>query len=238
MKTICRIVAGSRLYGLDTPESDTDTRGVFLNTDPGEILGLSRRDNFKVGGEDTLLLEFRHYMGHLRKSNTSSIELLFAEGFDVLAPEFERVRENRLSLIDSDNLFRSLMGYIEGERRLANGECTGRLGGKRKAQIDRYGFSPKNFSHLLRLAYCGEVFFLTSHYPVSLRGDPERDLIFSVKTEPERHTKESLNLMSEEAIGRLTAAYEGRRDRLEFDLGLANRLCLEFYAPFLKGDKT
>lgn len=236
MKTICRIVAGSRLYGLDAPESDTDTRGVFLNTAAGDILGLSRRDNFKVAGEDTLLLEFRHYMGHLRKSNTSSIELLFADGFEVLTDEFGRVRDNRLSFIDSDRFYSSLIGYIHNERRLANGERTGELGGKRKAQLDRHGFSPKNFSHLLRLAHCGEVFFRTSSYPVSLRGDPARDLIFSVKTEPHRHTKEELNLMSDAALARLKEAYDSRRDRLEFDEGLANRLCLEFYMPFLKGE--
>lgn len=236
MKEICRIVAGSRLYGLDTPESDTDTRGVFLNTDPGDILGLSRRDVIKSESEDTLLLEFRHYMGHLRKSNTSSIELLFAEGFDLLADEFKKVRENRLSFVDSDNFFRSLMGYIEGERRLANGERTGHLGGKRKAQIDKYGFSPKNFSHLLRLAHCGEVFFRTSVYPVCLKGDPARDIIFSVKTEPHLYSKEELNLLSDAAVARLKASYEESNERLKFDVGLANRLCLEFYSPFLTGE--
>lgn len=233
MKEICRIVAGSRLYGIDTPESDTDTRGVFLNTDPAEILGLSRRDNFKVESEDTLLIEFRHYLGHLRKSNTSSIELLFAEGFEVLTEEFRVVRENRLKLIDSDNFFRSLMGYIHNERRLANGERTGELGGKRKAQLDRHGFSPKNFSHLLRLAYCGEQFFRTHFYPVDLRGTDFRNLVFSVKTEPQKHTRESLNLLADDAVARLGAAYDARKDRLEFDLGLANRLCLDFYIPFL-----
>lgn len=227
-------MAGSRLYGLETPESDTDTRGVFLNTNPADILGLSRRDNFKVAGEDTLLLEFRHYLGHLRKSNTSSIELLFAEGFDLLAEEFGKVRDSRLSLIDSDNFFRSLMGYIEGERRLANGERTGQLGGKRREHIERYGFSPKNFSHLLRLAHCGEVFFRTSIYPVCLKGDPVRDLIFSVKTEPHLYSKEEMNLMADASVDRMKAAYEERKDRLEFDLGLANRLCLDFYMTFLK----
>lgn len=236
MKEICRIVAGSRLYGLDTPASDTDTRGVFLNTDPAEIVGLSRRDVIKKESEDTLFLEFRHYLGHLRKSNTSSIELLFAEGFEVLTDEFKAVREHRLNLIDSDNLFYSLMGYIHNEFRLANGERTGQLGGRRKAHVDEYGFSPKNFSHLLRLAYCGEHFFRESFYPVNLRGLPCRDLVFSVKTEPWEYTKENLNLIATKAVDRMKEAYESKKDRLEFDLGLANRLCLEFYLPFLTGE--
>ena len=237
-KTICRIVAGSRLYGLDTPESDVDTRGVFLSTDHAEILGLARDKIIKGGGEDTLLIEFRHYLGHLQRTNTSAIELLFAEGFDVLEDEFRIVRENRYSLLDSERLFASLMGYIQGERRLANGERTGELGSKRKAQIDRYGFSPKNFSHLLRLAHCGEAFFRTSVYPVCVKGDPAREALFSVKTEPWKYTKEQLNLMSDAAIVKLKESYEGRKETFRFDPVLANRLCLDFYMPFLQGKGT
>jgi predicted nucleotidyltransferase len=236
-KTICKIIAGSRLYGLDTPESDIDTRGVFISTGHAEILGLSRDKIIKNEGEDTLLIEFRHYLGHLQRTNTSAIELLFAEKFEVLEDEFKVLKENRLNLIDSERLFHSLVGYIHGERRLANGERTGELGGKRKAHIDKYGFSPKNFSHLLRLAHCGEVFFRTSEYPTSLKDDPARDLIFSVKTEPEKYTKDKLNLMSDAAIGRLEKSYENRKDTFRFDSILANRLCLDFYWPFLKREK-
>lgn len=233
-KTICRIVAGSRLYGLETSESDIDTRGVFLNTDYAEILGLSRDRVIKSSSEDTLLIEFRHYLGHLQRTNTSAIELLFAEGFDVLENEFKIIRENRYRLIDSERLFASLMGYIYGERRLANGERTGELGSKRKEMLERYGFSPKNFSHLLRLAHCGAEFFKTSIYPVRLCGS-ERDLIFSVKTEPQMYTKEELNLISDKAVGRLKESYEKRSETFRFDTVLANRLCLDFYMPFLEG---
>jgi hypothetical protein len=235
-KTVCRIVAGSRLYGLETPDSDVDTRGVFLSTGHAEILGLSRERNIKSRVEDTLLIEFRHYLGHLQRTNTSAIELLFADGFEVLEEEFRIVRENRHRLIDSERLFQSLTGYIHSERRLANGERTGELGGRRKEQVDRYGFSPKNFSHLLRLAHCGEAFFKTSTYPVSLKGDPARELIFSVKTEPGRYTREELNLMSDAALGRLKDSYDNRRETFRFEEALASRLCLDFYMPFLEGE--
>jgi len=234
LKRICSIVAGSRMYGIDTPESDTDIRGVFLNTDPGEILGLSRREVIKESDADSLFIEFRHYLGHLRKTNTSAIELLFTEGFDLITDEFKTVREHRYKLIDSDRLYHSLIGYIHNERRLANGERTGELGGKRKLMVDRFGFSPKNFSHLLRLAYCGEKFFRESVYPVSLKGQSFHELVFSVKTRPENYNREQLNLIADEALSRLTEAYESRSDSFKFDIGLANSLCLRFYTPFLK----
>jgi hypothetical protein len=233
LKEICRIVAGSRLYGLETPDSDTDTRGVFLCTDPSEIIGLSRRDIIKSGSEDSLFLEFRHYLLQLRKTNSFAMELLFAEGFENIAEEFEVVRLNRLRLIDSERLFSSLMGYIRSERRLANGERTGALGSKRKSQIDKFGFSPKNFSHLLRLAHCGELFFKTSFYPTRIEDRTVRDLIFSVKTEPEKFSIEELNLMSDEAVARLKVAYDRRKESLNFDASLANKLCFDFYFPIL-----
>lgn len=238
MKEICRIVAGSRLYGLETPDSDFDTRGVFLNTDPADIIGLSRHDVIKSQSDDVLFLEFRHYLSQLRKTNTFAMELLFADSFESIEEEFRIVRESRLKLIDSERFYASLMGYIHSERRLANGERTGALGGKRKLQVDRFGFSPKNFSHLLRLAYCGEMFFRTSFYPARLEDHAVRELIFSVKTEPEKFSVEELNLMSDDAVARLKDAYDNRKDNFDFDLTLANRLCCEFYMPLLMEKKT
>jgi len=234
LKEICRIVAGSRLYGLETPHSDIDTRGVFLNDEPGDILGMSRLDIIKESSSDAVFIEFRHYLNHLRKSNTSSIELLFADGFDLLTEEFKVVRSNKSRLIDSNRFYSSLMGYIHNERRLANGERSGDIGSKRRSQLEKFGFSPKNFSHMLRLAYCGEMFFRESVYPVCLYGHPIRDLIFSVKTEPEKFAREQLNLIADAAVSRLNEAYEGRSFDYNFDVAFANDLCLRFYRTFLE----
>jgi predicted nucleotidyltransferase len=45
MKLLCEYLGGSHLYGTNTPDSDIDTRGVFMNTDPSKILGLDRFDH-------------------------------------------------------------------------------------------------------------------------------------------------------------------------------------------------
>jgi len=225
------------MYGLETPESDTDIRGVFLNTDPAKILGLGRNEILKAGGEDSLLFELCHFLKSLLKTNTQAIELLFARQYEEIAPEFQKIRENRLRLIDSKKLFSSLKGYIHNEMRLANGERTGSVGSKRKSHIEKYGFSPKNFSHLFRLAYCGAVFFRTSFYPVNLSEyDPiMRDFVFSVKTEPEKYGKDQLNDVAGEIMARLEYDFENRIQNFTFDIDFANHLCLEFYLPFLQG---
>lgn len=238
MKIIAEIVAGSRLYGLDTPESDNDTRGVFLNTEPSRILGLDRLDILKDEKEDLLLFEFRHFLSGLRKTNTNMLELLFAEDdkFRLLEPEFLKVRGNRKGLIDSNKFFKSLVGYVENERRLATGERKGEIGSKRRGQLERYGFSPKNFSHLFRLLRCGTVFFRTGNYPVDIRKhDPEfGDFIFRIKAEPEKFTREALEGMIPGMRSGLEEAFAGRKEDLVFDEELANRLCMEVYLPYLE----
>lgn len=237
MHKLCEAIAGSRMYGLDTPESDIDVRGVFLNTTSDKILGLSNLDVFKEQKEDSLFFELRHFLKSLRKTNTQAIELLFAEdsSFSILTNEFSLIRKNRLSLISSHYLFDSLMGYIESEKRLANGERTGQLGGKRKAHLEKYGFSPKNFCHLLRLAYCGTEFFQSSNYPVNLSSQNKelRDFLFSIKTQPESYSKRQLNSFSADAIMRLSESFEKRNEDFHFDLKLANDFCLGFYFPHL-----
>lgn len=236
MKILCETTGGSRLYGLDTPDSDTDTRGVFINTEPGKILGLNRMEILKKEGEDFVMFELCHFLRNLARTNTQVIEILYSDEFNIITEEFIKIKDNRNRLMDSKKMFSSLNGYIHNERRLANGERTGNLGSKRRNQVEKYGFSPKNFSHLLRLARCGAVFFLTSTYPVHLPSHDMkfRDLLFSIKTEPEKYTREQLNDLSDKAVKDLEIAFAARKEDFKFDFEFANELCLEFYLPFLK----
>jgi predicted nucleotidyltransferase len=236
MKILCKIIAGSRLYGLETTESDIDIRGVFLNTDYQNILGLNKSEIIKENQQDSLFFEFLHFIRSLRKTNTQVIEILFSEVFEQSSEEFEEIRKNKFKLIDSKKLYSSLLGYIHNEKRLATGERTGYLGSKRKNQLERYGFSPKNFSHLLRLAYCGKVFFEDSIYPVNLENHNKnfRDFLFSIKTEPDKFTKEKLIQLCDQAVLDLNRAFDARKNNFVFDLDLANEFCLKFYYPFIR----
>lgn len=235
MKTLCQIKAGSHLYGLNTSESDVDIRGVFVNTDPSKILGLKRQEVLKHEGEDTLIFELCHFLKGLQKTSTQFIEILFAREFEINTPEFEEIQKHKLQLINSKKLFSSLKGYIHNERRLANGERTGRLGSKRKNQIEAYGFSPKNFSHLLRLAHCGSTFFKTSYYPLNLQeSDPQvHSLIYSIKTDPFSYNKEQLNQIADEFVENLNKNFDERKDDFLFDEELANQICLKLYRPYV-----
>jgi len=236
MLKICEIVVGSKLYGLDTPESDTDVRGVFLHTDYADILGISKEKVVKNTNseEDSVFMEFRHYLKQLYNTNTFAIELLYApsEKFSFTTHTFDLVRSRKNKLVDSDKLYKSLTGYIHNEIRLANGERMGDIGSKRREKINTYGFSPKNFSHMIRLAHCGAEFFRTGDYPVVLDGHI-RDLVFDIKVNPENYTKAKLNYLAVQYFDYFKKCYTNSTIKKVYDSGVANLLCLTAYYPFL-----
>ncbi len=237
-KLLCNSLGGSHAYGLNTPESDIDYRGVFINTDPAEILGLSRFEVVqKQEEEDIVQFEVRKFFELLKKGNTGALEILFTprEKFIDLAPEFEHVLANRLKFVSTERMFSCLRGYMQGERKLANGERTGKLGGKRKEMIDRYGFSPKNWVQLFRLAHCGITLFQEGHFPVNvMEHNPDLGAqLLDIKVNPSAYNKDQLNSDYEKAEAALVEAYETRKYEFVFDEDRANDSLRRLYLPYL-----
>lgn len=69
LKLMCSYLGGSALYSLETPTSDVDKRGVFINTEPSFILGLNRFDSQvkNTTEEDSCYFEIRHFMSLLNR---------------------------------------------------------------------------------------------------------------------------------------------------------------------------
>jgi hypothetical protein len=237
---ICEFLGGSHLYGLNTPESDEDVRGVFVNTDSAFILGTRRFDEARKQNhtikEDVVYKEVSHVLRLLHQANSEALEMLFApqESFTFLHKDFQTIRDNHESLVDSKKLFNCLRGYMQGEYRLAIGERKGQIGGKRYAKLQEVGFSPKNFTQLFRLAYCGIMFFKSDRFPVNLKKEAIYDELMAIKTTPEKYSKEQLTEAYLEAEKDLVDAFENRvRDR-QFDEEVANKLLLTLYFPHLR----
>lgn len=70
-------LSGSRAYGLDTPQSDTDLRGVFI-LPPDGYFGFGYCGQVCSERNDHVYYELGKYLQLLAKNNPSSIELLFA----------------------------------------------------------------------------------------------------------------------------------------------------------------
>ena len=236
-KILVQIRGGSHAYGLSTPTSDVDVRGVFVDTSLDHLIGLQRDEVLVQQNEtqDQVFTEFRHALKLLRSANTQMIELLFITEWEQKSPEWTKVMSNRASLIDSARLFSGLRGYMQSELKLANGERTGKLGSKRKEAIDRYGFIPKNFVQLFRLAWAGSIFFQSGFFPVSVKS---KDPLFAgwlldIKTHPEKFTRDQLNMKAAAFEVDLIHAYEYKNVVTVFDNDVATQLCYEVYYPLL-----
>lgn len=241
LKLLCSYLGGSHLYGLNTPTSDEDIRYVFLNTELGEILGLDRLEHIdrRNETEDSFGMELRGFLGLLRKTNTQVMELLYApeSAFTVLDPAFKSLILNQYSrFIDSDRFYKSLCGYIMTERRLALGERPGKIGGKRNAALEKYGYSPKNMVQLFRLAYAGIEFFRSGKFPVNMKNYDAAKWarLMEIKTQPEKFDPQVLVGETHELEALLGAAYDVTTIHYIFDLEYANWCCASLYEPILQ----
>lgn len=237
MNLICKYLGGSHSYGLNTPESDIDFRGIFLNDKISTIIGLDRHEHqlTQTDSEDSVYMEFRNALKLLRTANTQMLECLYNDAWLEITNRWVEVQKYKARLVSSEKLFSCLRGYMQGELKLSNGERTGKLGSKRKNQIDTWGFSPKNFVNYFRLSYCGRMYFTNGYFPVNIMRDSEEfgNFLLDIKTNPQKYTKNQLNELAAKDEESLKYSYENRNYNTNFDEELANRLCLSAYKDIL-----
>jgi hypothetical protein len=241
-KKLCQFNGGSHLYHLNTPASDIDERGVFMHTEARFILGTDRFEEIRKQNpaiqEDVVYKELNAWVTLLRKGNTEALEILFAPEADfvILTNEMRLFRESARDFLDSTNLYNCLRGYAQGEYRLAMGERTGVLGSKRKAALDKHGFSPKNATQLMRLLLTGIFLFENDTYVTDCRffGSDLFKYLFEIKTKPESYSAELLTKDYKELDARLTRAFEARKVTYTFNTQLANQLLLDCYYPHIQ----
>lgn len=229
---LAELVGGSTLYGLNTPSSDFDYRGVFFVTDPYYLAGLSKIESIVLTGEtDATYYEIVHFFSLLRKSNTQVLEILFApdKAFTELPDDFKWIRENGNELFCSETLKKSLQGYFHSEMRLATGERSGNLGSKRKEAVETYGFSYKNFCQMIRICLLGINLFEHDKIIVDSReyGNAEYNLLMEIKTQPQNFTKDQLVEIANGYFRKLLDAMDSSSVKHEFNKNLAAELILQ-----------
>lgn len=240
MKILAKMVGGSRAYGLDTPSSDYDERFVFCNTNLSDILGLTKYEHQvqQTAEVDKQGFELRRFVQLLDKTNTTVMEILYNSRWLELDHEFDcLVLKHKERFLNTQAFFKSLKGYVFGERRLMNGERTGKIGSKRKTDLDQFGYSYRNLVQLIRLCYCGTQFFDYGYFPVNIRADNVTlwAMLMDIKLHPQNYSKEQANKLVDEWEQRLNSSFDNRntsRD-YEFDSHYASHVVLKLYYPRL-----
>lgn len=154
-------VVGSKLYGIDTIESDTDIKG-FGFAEPDQLIGLRKfeQQQFKNDVQDGpdkiegVIYDVKYFIHLCMKGNPTVLELAFAdEKFHILNTGIGKevckfVRENMMV----KSIFKPYNAYLRAQiKKMENTKPIG----ARKELVDKYGVDVKFMSHGYRLAVQG-----------------------------------------------------------------------------------
>lgn len=118
-----KYIRGSHAYGLNVPESDIDTGGVYL-APMDKVLGLGYDYQEQVASErnDDVYYEFKKFMNLLMKSNPTALESLFVDDEFVLYehPIITELKKHRQEFITKE-CFNAFGGYAISQIRKARG---------------------------------------------------------------------------------------------------------------------
>jgi hypothetical protein len=146
---------GSQNYGLDYEGSDVDTKlivvpsfkDICLNHKPVSTTHVRAND------EHTDWKDVRLYMDTFRSQNLNFLEILFTDYF-IVNPLYEdlwaaivRIREE-IARVNPLNAIKAMMGMVSEKEHALEHRYPSRA-----AWIDKYGYDPKQLSHLIRIAY-------------------------------------------------------------------------------------
>lgn len=95
-------VSGSHAYGMNTPESDMDIRGIFI-AGPESIIGTDKIDQFENSTNDIVIYELRKILTLVAEQNPNMQEIPWVDEEDIIfaTDEYWSIRKNREKLLSS-----------------------------------------------------------------------------------------------------------------------------------------
>ena len=159
---IYRCVIGSRAYGLDTDESDTDRRGIYLA--PAELQWslFGAPEQFEDNAEQSCYWELQKFIIMALRANPNILECLYS-------PIVEKTTELGAELLAIRNVFLSQMIF-----QTFNGYALSQFK-KMEQDLRNHGeVRVKHTMHLLRLLITGAATLREGRVPVRVEAHRER----------------------------------------------------------------
>ncbi|MBS1722286.1 MAG: nucleotidyltransferase domain-containing protein [Armatimonadetes bacterium] len=139
-RTVYAVRSGSFMYGLDTPQSDEDFLGTYVDS-PEDTLGLSEYAGVRYG-DDLVLKRLDEFVRHLENGSHFWVEPLFAppDAVSVNHPSFRAFLDHKRSFLTLALVDKSL-GFIKGMVRRGQDEA------------DAMPRAQKQIAHAVRVSY-------------------------------------------------------------------------------------
>jgi len=115
-KLVVKFLAGSHLYGTNTPQSDIDERGVFIPTEEYFLGFLDRIEQMELKKEDIVYYDIRKFCSLAMEGNPNIIELLFvpSDKWIEYSSEWQHIVDNT-SLFLSKKIKHTFSGYAHSQ---------------------------------------------------------------------------------------------------------------------------
>ena len=162
-----RCVVGSRAYGLDTDDSDTDRRGIYLAPADLQWSLFGAPEQFEDNATQSCYWELQKFLIMALKANPNILECLYSPLVEKVTPLGEELLSLRQQFL-SQMIFQTFNGYS--------------LSQFKKIEQDRRNHGEvrwKHAMHLLRLLLTGAATLRTGRVPVHV--EAHRDRLLAVK---------------------------------------------------------
>jgi predicted nucleotidyltransferase len=166
-RVIYRCIVGSRAYGLDHSESDTDRRGIYVP--PADLHWSLYGVPEQLENEDSqeVYWEIQKFLVLALKANPNVLECLFTPMVEMVTPPAEELLAMRAAFL-SRMVYQTYNGYVLSQFR------------RMQAHIRNHGeVKWKHVMHLIRLLISGTTVLREGFVPV--RVDEHRERLLAVK---------------------------------------------------------
>ena len=134
------VIAGSHAYGLSTPDSDIDVRGVAIET-PEVLFGLDDFDSYNDTSTDTVIYSLKKFVQLTMKGAPNMLELLYTRPEDVIyASSLGKLLLENRDLFVSKRIYSTIRGFTTNSLRRLE-----------KDILDNPKKANKDAMHLIRL---------------------------------------------------------------------------------------
>lgn len=179
-----KVICGSKLYGLNMPESDTDY-GIVEQESKYQIYGLDHVNKISQYVTDEID-ENTHYLKRFcylaARCNPNVLEWLWAPPTNILTLDqdfAELFLHKRRMFVGLNNLYRSHLGFASAQIKKLKGKNP-TVGAARRNLIDQYGYDIKYAAHAIRLLSQLMDYFIDEQFKYPFDEDV-RDAIMVVK---------------------------------------------------------
>lgn len=164
---IYRCVVGSRAYGLDQDDSDTDRRGIYLAPADLQWSLFGAPEQFEDHATQSCYWELQKFLTMALKANPNILECLYSPMVEKVTPLGEELLSLRQGFL-SQMIFQTFNGYAMSQFK------------KIEQDIRNHGeVRWKHAMHLLRLLLTGAATLREARVPV--RVEAHRDRLLAVK---------------------------------------------------------